>query len=105
MSTLQALSMPLPITQKQAYTVAEWMKSNFGPAIDKAIKTDEAFFRERKWYDIDECLNRVMKELAGKYKAQKDVWKAVRAYNGSGAGAARYVNNVVQFASYSGEVV
>ena len=106
------------------------MKSNFGPAIDKAIKlrgfapqqwvykgyglfqydlqsvkTDEAFFRERKWYDFDECLNRVMKELAGKYKAQKDVWKPVRAYNGSGAGAARYVNNVVQFASYSGEVV
>jgi hypothetical protein len=45
-----------------------------------------------------------MKELAAKYKAQKDVWKAVRAYNGSGAGAARYVNNVGQFASYSGEV-
>jgi len=71
----------------------------------QSVKTDEAFFRERKWYDFDECLNRVMKELAGKYKAQKDVWKAVRAYNGSGAGAARYVNNVVQFASYSGEVV
>jgi hypothetical protein len=30
--------MSLPITQKQAYTVAEWMKSNFGPAIDKAVK-------------------------------------------------------------------
>jgi len=45
-----------------------------------------------------------MKELAGKYIAQKDVWKAVRAYNGSGAGALRYVNNVVQFASYSGQV-
>src|SRR5436305_9268273 len=38
MSTLQPLSMPLPISQKQAYTVAEWMKSNFGPAIDKAVK-------------------------------------------------------------------
>src|SRR5437867_12657628 len=38
MSTLQPLSMPLPITQKQAYTVAEWMKSNFGPAIDMAAK-------------------------------------------------------------------
>ena len=36
--------------------------------------------------------------------AQKDVWKAVRASDGSGAGAARYVNNVVQFTSYSGEV-
>ena len=202
--------MPLPITQKQAYTVAEWIKSNFRSAIDKAVKgtpfstdilcgiacqesayfwlpllkrlsakeilarcvldangdypgtkrsafpantaafrnqygdefanmliseanatrklrgfgpqqwvykgyglfqydlqsvkTDEAFFRERKWYDFDECLNRVMKELAAKYKAQKDLWKAVRAYNGSGAGAARYVNNVGQFASYSGEV-
>ena len=35
---LQCLSMSLPITQKQAYTVAEWMKSNFGPAIDKAVK-------------------------------------------------------------------
>src|SRR5437764_13803602 len=38
MSTLQPLSMPLPISQKQAYAVAEWMKSNFGPAIDKAVK-------------------------------------------------------------------
>src|SRR5436305_11438180 len=38
MSTLQALSMSLPITQKQAYAVAEWMKSNFRPAIDKAVK-------------------------------------------------------------------
>jgi hypothetical protein len=45
-----------------------------------------------------------MKELARKHKAHKDIWKAVRAYNGSGAGAARYVDNVVQFASYSGEV-
>ena len=44
----------------------------------QSVKTDEAFFRERKWYDFDECLNRVMKELAAKYKAQKDVWKAVR---------------------------
>ena len=70
----------------------------------QSVKTDEAFFRERKWYDFDECLKRVMKELASKYKAHKDVWKAVRAYNGSGAGAARYVNNVVQFASYSGEI-
>jgi hypothetical protein len=30
--------MPLPITQKQAYTVAEWIKSNFRSAIDKAVK-------------------------------------------------------------------
>src|SRR5437762_899488 len=29
--------MSLPITQKQAYTVAEWMKSNFGPAINNAV--------------------------------------------------------------------
>src|SRR5258707_12857351 len=30
--------MPLPITQKQAFTVAEWIKSNFRSAIDKAVK-------------------------------------------------------------------
>ena len=68
------------------------------------MKTDEAFFRERKWYDFGECLNRVMKELARKYIARKDVWRAVWAYNGSGAGAARYVNNLVPFTSYSGQV-
>ena len=62
------------------------------------------FFASGSGTISDECLNRVMKELAGKYIAQKVVLKCVKGYNGSGGGAARDVNNVVQFASYSGEV-
>lgn len=38
-----------------------------------------------------------MSELSGKYKIYKDIWKTVRAYNGTGPRATEYANNVVQF--------
>jgi hypothetical protein len=58
------------------------------------VTTDETFFREKQWYDIDECLARVMKELKGKFAATHDLWEAVRAYNGSGPHAEQYKMNV-----------
>jgi hypothetical protein len=70
----------------------------------QAVTDDEAFFRERKWYDFAQCLDRVMKELKEKYKTQKDIWKAIKAYNGSGDAATRYANNVIQFAAYCSEI-
>ncbi len=70
----------------------------------QAVTDDEAFFRERKWYDFAQCLDRVMKELKEKYTTQKDIWKAIKAYNGSGDAATRYANNVIQFAAYCSEI-
>ena len=69
------------------------------------VKTAEDFFRNREWYSIDNCLSRVVEELDRKLTAQGgDLWKAIRAYNGSGAAAERYMQNVKAFTGYCEEV-
>jgi hypothetical protein len=61
------------------------------------ILEDEAFFRERQWARFDICLAKAMGELKKKYAATGDVWRAIRAYNGSGAAAEAYARKVAQF--------
>jgi len=61
------------------------------------IQMDEAFFRERHWYEFEACLAKVMKELANKLQRTGELWAAVKAYNGSGARAEEYKNNVRTF--------
>jgi len=68
------------------------------------VISDESFFRQKKWYSYDECLKRLMKELKEKYSHHGELWKAIRAYNGSGPKATEYANNVIQFAEYCSEV-
>ena len=68
------------------------------------IVTDEAFFRDRKWYSFGECVVRLMQELKKKYSVTGDLWKTFKAYNGSGPAAENYANNVTQFAVYCSEV-
>ena len=84
----------------------EWVYKGYGIyQYDlQSVTDDEAFFRQRKWYDFGQCLDRVMKELNGKYATQKDVWRTIKAYNGSGDAATRYANNVIQFAAYCSEI-
>lgn len=90
----------------RGYGPKDWVYKGYGIyQYDlQAVVDDESFFRERKWYDFADCLDRVMKELTGKYKTKQDVWKAIKAYNGSGDAATSYANNVVQFASYCSEI-
>ena len=65
------------------------------------IQTDEDFFRNKKWYHIDDCLAKVMKELKTKWAAHpNDLFKTVRSYNGSGARAEEYAQNVFQFLTW-----
>jgi hypothetical protein len=65
------------------------------------ILTDEVFFRQKMWYHIDACLNRVIKELQTKWKAHpNDLFNTVKAYNGSGSRAENYANHVLQFLSW-----
>lgn len=66
----------------------------------QAVVTDEIFFKEKQWYSFDECLKRVMKELNGKYAITKDIYKSIRAYNGSGVAAENYAKNVMQFTQW-----
>lgn len=68
------------------------------------VKTDEAFFRERQWYDFGRCLEKVMKELKEKHAATGDLWRAVRAYNGSGPKATQYANHVMRFVEWCATV-
>ena len=68
------------------------------------VTSNEAFFRQKQWYQHERCLDMLMRELREKYAAQHDLWKAIRAYNGSGPSATAYANNVIQFAHYCAEV-
>lgn len=65
------------------------------------IVNDEAFFREKQWYQMDQCLKKVMQELKMKWAAHpNDLFATVRAYNGSGPRAENYANNVFQFLAW-----
>jgi hypothetical protein len=65
------------------------------------VKTDEAFFREKKWYDFAECLQRCCKELDDKLSSTGgDLWQAIKRYNGSGPAAEQYMQNVKVFTDY-----
>jgi hypothetical protein len=61
---------------------------------------DESFFREKKWYDFGECLQRLVSELNAKFAVTKDRDQAIRAYNGSGPAAKAYLANVLQFIEF-----
>lgn len=61
------------------------------------IQNDKIFFEQKQWYSIDECLKRVMKELNYKYSIHKDIYKAIKGYNGAGIAAENYAKNVTQF--------
>jgi hypothetical protein len=68
------------------------------------VVEDEAYFRDKQWYKFSECLKRAVGELKQCHARHNDLWRAIRCYNGSGASATRYANNVIQFAQYCSEV-
>jgi hypothetical protein len=69
------------------------------------VKTAESFFANREWYSFDNCLSRVVQELDSKLADQGgNLWKAIKAYNGSGPRAERYMQNVKAFTEYCEEV-
>jgi hypothetical protein len=62
------------------------------------IKSDEAFFTDRQWYDFDPCIERLVMELDDKMRAHaNNLTQAIVAYNGSGARAEQYGRHVMQF--------
>lgn len=79
--------------------------------VDKPAYED--YFRNRRWHDFDQCLSRVMEELAGtwlqvekKFPAESKTEKirlAIKAYNGSGARAEAYSQNVMYYTSVAAE--
>jgi hypothetical protein len=66
------------------------------------IVPDEAFFRQKLWYNFDDCMARLMSELKDKLKRENnDLTQAVRAYNGSGPRAEKYVKSVMIMREWS----
>jgi len=67
----------------------------------QAILTDPDFFEKKLWYSMDECLDRILKELHSKWQVHEgDLFNTVKAYNGAGPRAESYANNVMQFLSW-----
>lgn len=65
------------------------------------IQTDETFFTQKLWYNMDDCLARIMKELNAKWKLHpNDLFHTIMAYNGSGSRAEIYANDVIQFINW-----
>ena len=60
----------------------------------QAYFDDKDFFDKKLWYNFDECLKRVIKELISKYHIHNDPFAAVKAYNGIGQAAENYAKNV-----------
>jgi hypothetical protein len=61
------------------------------------VTKDEEFFKNRLWYDFDQCMDRLKLELMRKYATQGEVWESIRAYNGTGKRAQAYKENVKTF--------
>jgi hypothetical protein len=67
------------------------------------VRTDEIFFRSKQWYSFTECVSRAVEELKTKFEATGDIQGAVRAYNGSGAKAEQYAQDVMQLLPFCEE--
>ena len=76
----------------------DWVYKGYGPfQYDlQHIGVDIEFFRDRLWYDFDECLRRFISEMQKKLDATDDLGRAIQAYNGSGLRAAQYRADVEQ---------
>ena len=90
----------------RGFSTAQWVYKGYGIfQYDlQSVKADRPFFENRLWYQFPECLARLRSELVEKFSATHDVMLAIRAYNGSGLAADRYLENVRQFIQFASEV-
>ncbi len=91
----------------QGYGDKSWVYKGYGIfQYDlQHIERDEAFFRNKEWYSFDACLAKCCNELDEKLASSRnDLWTAIRKYNGAGAAAQRYLENVKIFTEYCAEV-
>ena len=91
----------------RGYSAAQYLYKGYGIfQYDlQHVTADRVFFEQKQWYSIDKSIEKLMKELKTKWDIHKDMFKTIKAYNGSGPRAQEYANNVTIFISYSKEVV
>lgn len=69
------------------------------------IVNDLEFFRDKKWYNFSECLNKLITEMDSKLELAKgDLADAIRRYNGSGQKAEEYAAHVLQMTEWCREL-
>jgi hypothetical protein len=83
----------------KGYSAAEYLYKGYGIfQYDlQNIQTDPEFFLFKKWYNMSDCLQKLIDELNAKAKVASNLHGIVKAYNGSGKAAEDYADNVLQF--------
>jgi hypothetical protein len=61
------------------------------------IIKDPDFFVFKKWYNMSDCLQKLVEELNEKANTHGNLRSIVKAYNGSGAAADEYAGNVMKY--------
>ena len=69
------------------------------------VRTDPEFFRQKRWYSFANSLGKAIEELREKHAIHNDLWRSVKAYNGSGPRATEYANDVMEYAAFAREVL
>jgi len=85
---------------------AEWVYKGYGIfQYDlQHITDDEDFFRNKRWSNMGDCLDRLFRELREKLQAANgDLAEAVRRYNGSGPRAEEYKAHVLVMRNWCAE--
>jgi len=67
------------------------------------VHDDTPFFSDKQWYALEECLARVVGELRRKFARKRELWAAVKAYNGSGPRADAYREDVKVLTAWAKE--
>jgi hypothetical protein len=91
----------------QGWSDQDWVYKGYGLfQYDlQHVSVNRDFFENKRWYNFDNCLAACCSELDTKLAdAGGNLWDAIRRYNGSGAKADRYRDNVKVFAEYCGEI-
>jgi len=78
------------------------------------VKKDQDFFEKKQWYEFDACMSRAVGELRGTWERVDKKYRnkpvseklrlAIKAYNGSGAAAEEYAENVLFYAQVASNI-
>jgi hypothetical protein len=60
------------------------------------IVTDETFFRNKLWYNMSDCMQRLVMEINSKTRLASNLHSILKAYNGAGEKAEKYANQVIE---------
>jgi hypothetical protein len=64
------------------------------------IVKDEAFFSAKLWYNIEDCLKRLVTEINNKARIRTNRQSIFAAYNGSGTKAQTYGNDIITLSDW-----